>query len=478
MAKVIVNDLIQIFKSSVTAVLPDSIVKKCLNYSPITQNLKLCDENYDLKNKNVYVVGTGKAAQNMAVEVEKLLSTKITEGIISIPKGSLHQNSVKTNISYYEGAKDNLPDEEAMITAKKIEHLVTNLGKDDFLLVLISGGGSALLPLPTEPISLSEKTKLIKQLAHSGADIKELNTVRKRISALKGGQLALKSKANRTVALILSDIVGDPLDLIASGPTTENTDNPQEALNIIKKYNLFDNLSQSILTVLNQKDQQILFPKEIVKNIVIGSNKLSTEAAAIEAEALNYFPIQLSNIVTGNVKDVALEYANLTKAFCNFLSNKINAATLKNIVDNLNIPGLDSIFINSLDGIREKDICLILGGEITVEVKGNGLGGRNQQLALEFSYYLNEIKHELNNFDVYFLSAGTDGIDGPTDAAGAIGYLNLISDCETELDVNSFLNNNDSYNFYKKFKNGSLHIFTGHTNTNVMDIHLIIIERH
>ncbi|XP_014370698.2 glycerate kinase [Papilio machaon] len=479
MAKAIVNDLIQIFKSGVTAVLPENIVKKCLNYSPITQNLKVCEENYDLKNKKVYVIGTGKAAQNMAVEVEKLLGRKITEGIISIPKGSLNKNLIKTNISYYEGAKDNLPDKEAMITAKKIDHLITNLGKDDFLLILISGGGSALLPLPVEPISLSEKTTLIKQLAHSGADIKELNAVRKRISALKGGQLALKSKANKTIALILSDIVGDPLDLIASGPTSENTDNPEDALNIIKKYNLYDKLSQSIITVLEKNYQQKPFPKEIVTNFIIGSNKLSTEAAAIEAIALNYFPIQLSNIVTGNVKEIAFEYANLIKAFCDFLSNKINAPTLKDIIDNLSITGLNSHFVDSLESIKEKDICLILGGEITVEVKGNGLGGRNHQLALEFSYYLNNIKNKLNNYEIYFLSAGTDGIDGPTDAAGAIGYINLISDCELEqLDVNSYLNNNDSYNFYKKFKNGSLHIKTGHTNTNVMDIHLILIKRH
>ncbi|KPJ03185.1 Glycerate kinase [Papilio xuthus] len=413
----------------------------------------------------------------MAIEVEKLIGSKITEGIISIPKGSLNKNLIETNISYYEGAKDNLPDKEAMITAKKIYHLITNLGKDDFLLVLISGGGSALLPLPIEPIKLSEKTKLIKQLAHSGADIKELNTVRKRISALKGGQLGLKSKANKTVALILSDIVGDPLDLIASGPTTENTDNPEDALNIIKKYNLYDNLPQSIITVLDKNNQQH-FPKEIVKNFIIGSNKLTTEAAANKAKALSYFPIQLSNIVTGNVKEIALEYANLTKAFCDFLSNKINAATLKDIIDNLSIPGLNWQFVDSLESVKEKDICLIFGGEITVEVKGTGLGGRNQQLALEYSYYLNDIKDELNNYNIYFLSAGTDGIDGPTDAAGGIGYLDLISDCKNEqLDVISYLNNNDSYNFYKKFKNGSLHVITGHTNTNVMDIHLICIKR-
>ncbi|XP_068625524.1 glycerate kinase [Battus philenor] len=479
MAKTIVSDLIQIFKSGVTAVLPENLVKKCLHYSPVTQQLKLCDDNYDLTNKKVYVVGTGKAAQNMALEVEKALGSKIAKGIISIPKGNLKNTLLNSNMLYFEGARNNLPDADALNTAKKVEDLIKSLGKDDFLLVLISGGGSALLPLPREPISLEEKTVLIKKLAHAGAEIKELNTVRKKISGLKGGQLALKSRTAQTVALILSDIVGDPLDLIASGPTIENEDNPLEALNIVKKYNLYESLPHSLVTVLNENNGLNPFPKETVKNIIIGSNKLSTEAACEKATQLDYTPIVLSNIVTGNVKHIALEYARFTKLFCQYLDRKISETDFKQNINDINIPGFPTNFVNSLDILRKnKDFCLIFGGEITVEVKGTGIGGRNQQLALEYSNCLFDMINDLNNYNVYFLSAGTDGIDGPTDAAGAIGYRDLISDSKQEnLDPKFYLDNNDSYNFYRKFKNGSLHIITGHTNTNVMDIHLIIIKR-
>lgn len=479
MAKSVISDLFKIFKSSVNAVLPENLVKNCLNYSPITQEMILNGKQYDLKNRNVYVVGTGKAAQNMAVEVEKIFGSKIKTGIISIPKGNLNMNAASSNMFFYEGAKNNLPDIDAMATAKKVDDLVTNLGKDDFLLVLISGGGSALLPLPKEPINLEEKTWLIKKLAHSGADITELNTVRKKISSLKGGQLAIKSKSVQTVALILSDIVGDPLDLIASGPTTENNDHPLDALNIVKKYGLIDNLPQSIFTVLNLQDDLKLFPRNSVKNVIIGSNKICTKAAYNEASKLNYKPIELSNVVTGNVKQIANEYINLTKVFCNFLNKKTDKTSLKNLIRNINIPELTTDFIDSLDETSDtKDFCLIFGGEITVEVKGTGKGGRNQQLALEFSNLLHNVKQDFDNFTIYFLSAGTDGIDGPTDAAGAIGYLDLISDSHKEnIDVNLYLENNDSYNFYRKFKEGALHVMTGHTNTNVMDIHLIFIKR-
>ncbi|CAK1594539.1 unnamed protein product [Parnassius mnemosyne] len=481
MAKSIVTDLIQIFKSSINAVVPGNLVKNCLKYCSSTHRLQLCGEKYDLINKNVYIVGTGKAARNMAYEVEKVLGSKIKEGIISIPKGNYDHTTINTNMFYYEGAKNNLPDKDAMNTAEKVEHLVSNLGKDDFLLVLISGGGSALLPLPRHPISLDEKTMLIKKLAHSGADIKELNTVRKRISGLKGGQLAIKGKNAQIVALILSDIIGDPLDLIASGPTVKNEDNPLQAVDIIKKYNLYENLPHSIVTVLNEINSVETFPKDTVQNFIIGSNKLSTEAAYYKAMELNYMPIELSNIVNGNVKLIAQNYVQLTTSFCNFLNGKINKLTLKDIVNKLDIPGLSPNFVDSIDDstcFKEKGYCLIFGGEINVEVKGTGKGGRNQQLALEFSNCIHDIKDEINNFDVYFLSAGTDGIDGPTEAAGAIGYSDLISDSKKEcLDVNLYLNNNDSYNFYRKFKDGSFHIITGHTNTNVMDIHLIIIKK-
>ncbi|XP_046973110.1 glycerate kinase [Vanessa cardui] len=482
MSKVIFCDLLQIFKSSVSAVLPENLIKKSINYSPVTQKLSIGGENYNLEKKNVYIIGAGKAVQNMAIEMENMLNSKIKQGIISIPTGSIKTKlSENNNIQYLEGAKNNLPDETAMTTTRKIKDLVSKLTHDDFLLVLLSGGGSALLSLPKEPINLQEKTALIKKLANSGADIKELNTVRKWISDIKGGKLAMYAEPAQIVTLILSDVVGDPIDMIASGPTVHHDDNPMEAINIINKFKLYNDLPLSIKTVLEDKNHTKTFPNDKVKNIILGSNKLSIKAATSKAYELNYMPIELSNIVTGNVGDLVQEYVNLVKIFCDFRNGNDNISILQSKLKTLNIPGFNLNFAentNELSSIRTKDLCLILGGETTVNVNGSGLGGRNQQLALEFSKALSYSSNEFKDHEIYFLSAGTDGIDGPTDAAGAIGHLNLISECkQANIDVDMYINNNDSYNFYKKFNNGELHVVIGHTNTNVMDIHLIIIKK-
>ncbi|XP_050357589.1 glycerate kinase [Nymphalis io] len=482
MSKVILNDLLQIFKSSVSAVLPENLIKKTISYSPTTQKLSIGGENYNLQNKNVYVVGAGKAVQNMAIEVENILNSKLKQGIISIPLGSLSTKLPENNkILYLEGAKNNLPDENAMATTRKIKELVSKLTQDDFLLVLLSGGGSALLSLPKEPITLQEKTVLIKKLANSGADIKELNTVRRWISDIKGGQLAMYAQPAQTVTLILSDVVGDPIDMIASGPTVLSDDNPMEAIKIIKNFKLYNEISPSIKTLLEKKNLTKTFPNDKVQNIILGSNKLSIKAATTKANKLNYLPIELSNIVTGSVGDLVQEYVKLVKTFCDFRNGNDNITNLQNQLQTLNIPGLKLNIAENTDNvssIKTKDLCLILGGETTVKVNGLGLGGRNQQLALEFSKALSYSSNELKGHEIYFLSAGTDGIDGPTDAAGAIGHVNLISECKQDnIDVDTYINNNDSYNFYKKFKNGELHVVIGHTNTNVMDIHLIIIKK-
>lgn len=480
MAKHLVNDLFKIFRSSVKSVLPEILIRNSLKFNAETQELSILGEIYKLHNKNVYVIGTGKAVQNMAKEVEIILNKKIKKGIISIPIGSYTNEHHSNNVFYYEGAKNNLPDTAAEVTAKRIKDLIQTLDRNDLLIVLISGGGSALLPLPKKPITLEEKTILIKKLANCGADIKELNIVRKRLSDLKGGQLAIKAQPATVISLVLSDIVGDPLDLIASGPTVANEDNSKKAMNIIKKFNLYNNLPESIKAVLSQDlNEEDVFPKDNVKNYIIGSNKMSLNAAAIECRKLDYLPIILSNTVTGDIKIISEKYAKMAILLVRFFNKELSIEILRNKINNLYIPGLDTEYLKQLSDLSKYDkICLILGGEITVEVKGTGVGGRNQELALEFSKYMHNSTDAIKNYDIYFLSAGTDGIDGPTDAAGAVGYGNLIEDSINEsLDTNNFIKNNDSYNFYKQFRNGELHLITGHTSTNVMDLHLLIIKR-
>ncbi|XP_038219650.1 glycerate kinase [Zerene cesonia] len=477
MAKCTFEHVLKIFHSSITPVLPENFIRKAINYNLATEQLKIFSYNYPLKNKNLYVVGAGKAVKNMALEVEKIFGTKIKSGIISIPVGSKNIDTSKTLLTYLEGAKNNLPDKEAEYASIQIKTLVTSLTENDFLLVLISGGGSALLPLPKKPITLEEKTKLTKKLAYAGADIKELNTVRKRISDMKGGQLARQAQPAQVATLILSDIVNDPLDLIASGPTVENEDPITAALDVIHKYNLYDELPVSIRQVLETDEDSPTFPHNKVHNYIIGSNKLSIESAKLQAKNLGYISLELSHTITGNVKHVAKEYLNMTTLFCDFMNKKIDFQSLKTGLDTINLPVTYDNAVQ-LDALNfNEGICLILGGETTVEVHGSGIGGRNQQLALEFSLLLHNNKCNLDA-DVFFLSAGTDGIDGPTDAAGAIAYINLVTDAKQQnLDVGTYLKNNDSYTFYKQFKNRELHVITGHTNTNVMDIHLILIKK-
>lgn len=520
LARYIPGDLLQVFKASYTAVLPQQIVRKRLQYNKDTDTLQVIGKKIPLADKKVYMVGAGKGVQYLAKEIDKLMGPRIEKGIVSIPEGSLDLDSTSNRIDYREGAKDNLADKNAESTAKLIKELVKSLTCDDVLLVLITGGGSALLPLPIKPITLEEKTKLIKMLANSGADITELNIVRKRLSAIKGGKLANYS-ACRIITLMISDIVDDPFDLIASGPTVQNNDDPQMAIDVLQGYQLYNELPESIKKVLRrksdganissvkfqnfiedlnmssnnkqEKDCHEEFPTGQVLNFLLASNHMSINNAQQQLTLLNaahiksnqlkgcYFPIFISRSVTGNVKDVALKYYKLTHLFGEYLRENLEYETLCSLVSKINIRGgtIECDFKELCDpSTKEKIICLILAGETTVEVKGTGKGGRNQQLALEFSKLLHEYKGQLDHLDVYMLSAGTDGIDGPTDAAGAIGHINLLSESiEARIDVNDYLNNNDSYTFYNTFKNGKYHIKTGHTYTNVMDIHLITIER-
>ncbi|RZC39415.1 glycerate kinase, partial [Asbolus verrucosus] len=237
----------------------------------------------------------GKAVLGMALELERSLKDKLKMGVVTVPTGIFEKFKVESKIKFIEGARNNMPDEEALAGANEIRDLANSLGKDDLLLVLMSGGGSALLPLPVPPITLKEKQDLIKELSTKGADILELNCVRKQISVLKGGGLAELAYPSTVISLILSDIVGDPLDFIASGPTTPNSDNVNDAIAIIKKYNCYDSLSHSIKTVLEQhksKPSLKCFPPirdgkyEHVENFIIGNNHIAAEAARQHAASL------------------------------------------------------------------------------------------------------------------------------------------------------------------------------------------------
>lgn len=463
-----VQVLKEIFVKSVESVQPQNLISKQVKVE--SGHLTVCGRTFPLQ-KPCYIVGFGKAVLGMALELEKILKDNLKMGVVTVPQGISEKFEIRSKIKFIEGAKNNIPDEAALSGALEIKTLVEGLEKEDLVLVLMSGGGSALLPLPKPPITLKEKQDLIKELSTGGADIFELNCVRKQISQLKGGGLAEFAYPGRVISLILSDVVGDPLDFIASGPTTPNCDTNDSAIAIIKKYKCYERLSGSILAVLSQKNENCgCFPAikdgkyHHVDNFIIGNNQIAAEAARQHAASLGFQSTIISTSITGNVAKISQIYANLAR----------NIAEGKQALDVLE-SDLEVDFSALIGFDFGKEICVIAAGEPTVVVKGSGKGGRNQQLALELSVRLNKLN--IKSADISFLSAGTDGIDGPTDAAGAIGTSDLVNNSLAEnIKPEEYLNNNDSYTFYTKYAKGEYLIKIGHTGTNVMDIHVMLVK--
>ena len=477
------NTVTHIFRAGLQSVLPRSLIFNNATVSNNTLFVGGC--KYTLQN-NVYVVGFGKAVLGMAAAIDKLINGHVQRGILSIPHGSkrlvdgIDKHAcldIGSQIVVREGARDNIPDEAAVKTSLEIETLVKALNEDDILIVLISGGGSALLPAPIEGISIDDKVATIKLLASSGATIQELNTVRKHLSRLKGGKLASLAKCRSVISLILSDIVGDPLDLIASGPTVFDQSTVDDCLSIIEHYDLCENLPKSVMTHLLQKrvddsnsTQAVDFSH--VNNSIIGSNKIALENCSKTATDLGYVPFILSRGLTGNVNSVSKSFADIIIWFVYGVKPKDVACFDQDIIE------------NAYDAFRNKKcICLISGGETTVNVKGSGLGGRNQELTLRTAELFDNKCTELyldkhsNAFSFCFLSAGTDGQDGPTPAAGAIFMPDLFEKAKDKgLLIKDYLNTNGSYDFFSAIDGGSNLVATGLTGTNVMDIQILLFH--
>lgn len=415
-------------------------------------------------------------------------------GVLSVPVGAQAQNllTFDSRFQVIEGAAGNLPDKESLYAAQKIKEKIQSLTGDDIALVLITGGGSALLPLPTEPITLDEKFALIKSLSRAGATINELNTVRIAISQVKGGKLAAMGRnAHKIVSLIVSDIIGDPLELIASGPTIPYQKPLKSPREILESYGLFDTLPKSIAEVLRKNEENQEDRLDHCDAFLIGNNRIAIDKAMNEAARFNLIPVFLSSEVQGNVVDVSQAFFQLAVAVQNFklLTKRECVENIENASKTLSA---QANFVNDLVAALEADtgrhICIISGGETTVTVSGDGLGGRNQELALRFT----KLCHDANTSasspdDLLFLSAGTDGVDGNNDAAGSLGGPRVLSsvvhgtDDKTNISaiMQDFIHRNDSYSFYKNFlKNYAgdrYQLFTGHTGTNVMDIQLLIV---
>lgn len=451
------KQLESIFMKGVQRAYPYDIIKKSISLED--NKLKIEMGKYelieDLNNyKKIYVIGAGKATATMAKAIEEIVGKRIEKGFISVKYG--HTENLKI-IDYVEAGHP-VPDENGLEAGKKILEIVKNADEDTLVITLISGGGSALLTYPyiynkngqDIEIKLEDMQDTTNSLLKCGAIINEINCLRKHLSAIKGGKLAKALYPAKSINLILSDVVGDRLDTIASGPTSPDDTNFEKMDRIIKKYEIRDNLPGSVLKIINKglngeieetpKEGDKIF--ENTKNILIGTNYQSLKACENKAKSLGYHTIILSSQVVGEAKDVAKVLSGIAK---------------------------DS---NKHDLLGKKPLCVIAGGETTVTLTGDGKGGRNQEIALS---YLAEIEKEPESYEnIYFLSASTDGNDGPTDAAGAYADIDLFQKAkDADLSIDDYLKNNDSYNFFDKIDGL---IKPGPTNTNVCDIQLILIE--
>ena len=387
----------------------------------------------------IYVVGAGKATARMAKAVEDIIGERIVEGIVVVKYG------YREDLQYIQQleAGHPVPDDNGLKASQKIIDVLGKAGERDLIISCISGGGSALLPYPVEPITLAQKQDLTQKLLKSGASIKELNMVRKHVSRTKGGNLALAAYPATVINIMISDVVGDDMDIIASGPFVCDTSTYADALAILEKYKLTGTIAHAIIEHIEKgahgeipetpKDENIF---KNVHNIIVASNSIACLAAYKKASELGYTPLFLSSMIEGDTGEAA--------CFHGAIAHEI---------------------IKTGNPVQ-KPACIISGGETTVVVKGSGLGGRNMEFAMVMATLI-------ENTSIVAASVGTDGTDGPTDAAGAIADGYTLSKAERMgLDINDYMNNNDSYHFFERL--GDL-IKTGPTNTNVMDIRIILV---
>jgi len=421
---------------------PYKLVKKHVRLED--SNLIIDGEEFSLnKYKNVLVVGGGKAVGAMAEALEDILGDRIKEGLVNILTGTAGR--YRTRKIKLNEAGHPIPNLSGMAGAKCMLEMVEKSKKEDLIICLISGGGSAMMTLPARGISIEDKQKLTKLLLLSGANINEINTVRKHLSMFKGGQLAKAASPATIVSLILSDVVGDPIDSIASGPTAPDPTTYRDAIEILRKYDLWDKAPETIKNVLENGLAGILpeTPKpddpifENVRNIVVGNNLMACKAARDRLKNLGFKTLILTTRMQGESREVGMFLGSIAKE------------------------------ISSSGNPHPPPAAIVIGGETTVTVRGRGLGGRNQELVLSAA------KCIADRNGICIGSIGTDGIDGPTDAAGALvdGETLRRAD-ELGLDYGKALMENDSYNFFRML--GDL-LITGPTGSNVNDIAVLCV---
>ncbi len=422
--------LIDIAESVLKCIQPDQLIKKAVQ---LKRNvLTVQGDAYNLSNyKNIYVVGAGKASYGMAVALHELLGSRITAGYINVP--AVPKKKIGSII--VNKASHPYPNASGVRGANNIVELVQTATSDDLVICLMSGGGSSLLPLPIQGITLQEKASLTERLMKRSADIFELNAVRKHISAIKGGRLAEAAAPATVVSLIMSDVLGDALDVIASGPTVMDSSARADALEVLERYKVG---SKKIKKIISEHETPKRLDSKQVHNYIVGNNHIALEEISYAAKQHKLNPLLLTSTIRGEAKDVA----------------QVLTSIAQEVYDH-NRP-------------VKKPAIIIAGGETTVTVLGNGSGGRNQELVLAAVPLLNK--------RMTILSLATDGVDGvtPTPVAGAIADGGVAEQCVVDgINYHEYLYSNNSYHCLQQL--GCL-LYTGPTGTNVGDIIMLLVR--
>jgi len=435
------QDAAKIFYEGLESIDP----KVCIRHScKLEQNIfKVKDIEYDLnKFERIIVIGAGKAGASMACAIEEIFQHRISDGIV-IVKYDHVENLEKIDLVE---AGHPVPDENGMAGAHKLLEMVQQADEKTLIISLISGGGSALMCLPANGLTLEDKQKTSEILLGCGATIHEINTIRKHLSRIKGGRLAKAAYPAHMICFVLSDVVGDDLDTIASGPAVADSGTFAQCTKIIEKYGVEKYLPTAVLKHI-KKGLRGLIPEtpkkgnplfQNVSHTIIASNINALLRAKRMAEQLGYNCLVLSSMIEGETKDVAAVHISIAREILN-TGHPVKAPA-----------------------------CILSGGETTVTIKGTGKGGRNQEFTLASAIKIKDLKH------IVVLSAGTDGTDGPTDAAGAIADQTTVKRAiNLQIDPTLFLKENNSYPFFDHLSDL---LKTGPTNTNVMDLRIILVQ--
>ena len=388
--------------------------------------------------KRVFIVGAGKAGVAMSEAALEIVGEKFAGGVVSVPQTRrvlstpLRYGTLRETLRVFTGGHPK-PNEGSIEAGKAIAELLKNTREEDVVIAVISGGGSALLELPLEGMTLDDLRELTEIMLKSGAPIQEFNCVRKHLSQIKGGGLARMASPAKVISLILSDVIGDPLDVIASGPTVGDSTTVEDAREILRRRNAPKKFESMLHETLKPNDK--VFAR--VENRLVGTNRLAREAAARAARELGFEAVLSERVIEGEAKECAREVVEEIRE------------------------------IKEIGEIKER--ALIYGGESTVTVRGNGIGGRNQEFALSAAIEMKGWEQE----KVVVASFGTDGVDGMTASAGAFATSETMSlAVQKKLDPFTLLENNDSHTFFKAIDQL---INTGATGTNVNDVVIALI---